>query len=160
MFNLLTRNKPAPIDLLTSTLHDEESFYRAFIHDIRSAEREVIIESPFMTRARLDCFIPQFQRLIKRGVKITVNTRHPKDIDGYMREQAWEAIKTLNKMKVKVRLYRGMHHRKLAVIDERIVWEGSLNILSQVYSSEIMRRIESPQMAIQLLRFIHMKRRF
>ena len=77
-----------------------------------------------------------------------------------MREQTWEAIKTLNKMKVKVRLYRSMHNRKLAVIDERIVWEGSLNILSQVYSSEIMRRIESPQMAVQLLRFIHMKRRF
>ena len=160
MFTLLARNKTITVDLLTSKLHDEDSFYKAFIHDIRSSEREVIIESPFMTKARLDCFIPQFNRLIKRGVKITVNTRHPRDLDGYMREQTWEAIKTLNKMKVKVRLYRGMHHRKLAVIDERIVWEGSLNILSQVYSSEIMRRIESPQMAVQLLRFIHMKRRF
>jgi phosphatidylserine/phosphatidylglycerophosphate/cardiolipin synthase-like enzyme len=160
MFKLLTRAKTIPTDLLTSRLHDEESFYRAFIQDIRSSEREVIIESPFMTRARLDCLIPHFNRLLKRGVKITINTRHPKDIDGYMREQTWETIKTLNKMKIRVNLYRGMHHRKLAVIDERIVWEGSLNILSQVYSSEIMRRIESPQMAVQLLCFIDMKRRF
>ena len=38
MFKLLARNKTIPADLLASKLYDEESFYRAFIHDIRSSE--------------------------------------------------------------------------------------------------------------------------
>jgi phosphatidylserine/phosphatidylglycerophosphate/cardiolipin synthase-like enzyme len=38
-------------------------------------------------------------------------------------------------------------HEKLAVLDGRVVWLGSLNILSHYKASEIMVRIESPDFA-------------
>ena len=38
-------------------------------------------------------------------------------------------------------------HEKIAVIDSRIVWVGSLNILSHKNASEIMMRIESTDFA-------------
>jgi hypothetical protein len=38
-------------------------------------------------------------------------------------------------------------HEKLAVFDQRIVWLGSLNILSHKNSTEIMVRIDSPDFA-------------
>ena len=38
-------------------------------------------------------------------------------------------------------------HEKLAVLDGKIVWLGSLNILSHYKASEIMVRIESPDFA-------------
>ena len=31
----------------------------------------------------------------------------------------------------------GNHHRKLAILDRKVLWEGSLNILSQTRSREI-----------------------
>ena len=34
-------------------------------------------------------------------------------------------------------------HQKVAIIDDRICWEGSLNILSFANSRELMRRFES-----------------
>jgi hypothetical protein len=47
----------------------------------------------------------------------------------------------------------GGHHRKLAIIDRRLLWEGSLNMLSQNDSCEIMRRIESNSLATQMIHF-------
>ena len=38
-------------------------------------------------------------------------------------------------------------HEKLAVLDVKVVWLGSLNILSHYKASEIMVRIESPDFA-------------
>lgn len=48
--------------------------------------------------------------------------------------------------------------RKIAVIDGRILWEGSLNILSQGNSREVMRRIESEELTKQMVRFLGLHR--
>ena len=46
------------------------------------------------------------------------------------------------------------HHRKLAIIDRSILYEGSLNILSQNDSLEIMQRIEPEELARQMIDFM------
>lgn len=51
-------------------------------------------------------------------------------------------------------LYTIKLHRKLAIIDGEILYEGSLNILSQLDSCEVMRRTESQQLANEMARFI------
>lgn len=50
-------------------------------------------------------------------------------------------------------LVTGGHHRKLAIIDDNVLWEGSLNILSQNDSCEVMRRIKSDVAANEMIRF-------
>jgi hypothetical protein len=70
-----------------------------------------------------------------------------------MRNESTHAIAKLQHLGVQV-LFTGGHHRKLAIIDRQILWEGSLNILSQKDSCEIMRRIPSTQLAWQMTRFI------
>jgi hypothetical protein len=55
-------------------------------------------------------------------------------------------------------LFTGDHHRKLAIVDQRILYEGSLNILSQNDSCEVMRRIHSEQLAIQMIEFIGIRK--
>ena len=47
---------------------------------------------------------------------------------------------------------------KLAVIDQRTVWLGSLNILSHYSASEVMLRIESPDFAESLINEYQKKR--
>jgi hypothetical protein len=54
-------------------------------------------------------------------------------------------------------LYTGGHHRKLAVLDKHILWEGSLNILSNNGTCEVMRRIESRELAEQMVRFLGLR---
>mgnify|MGYP000883233265 FL=1 len=51
-------------------------------------------------------------------------------------------------------LFAVKYHRKLAIIDREIIYEGSLNILSYRNSCEIMRRTTSALEAEMLIDFI------
>ena len=140
-------------DLLTSKLYDESTFYAAFERDLRVCRQEAIIESPFATSRRLTTLMPIFRDLRSRYVRITVNTRDPEENDDYMRDEARFVISKLSYLGVRV-LYTTRHHRKLAILDRKVLYEGSLNILSQNSSCEVMRRIESVPLAWQMARFV------
>jgi phosphatidylserine/phosphatidylglycerophosphate/cardiolipin synthase-like enzyme len=140
-------------ELGVASLFDQSTFYPAFQKTIRACQQELIIESPFITMKRIDLFLPEFRRLQQRGVKIIVNTRPPEEHGEYLRPQAEEAIELLLGMGVEI-LFTGGHHRKLAIVDRKVLWEGSLNILSQNDSCEVMRRTESKEQALEMINFI------
>jgi phosphatidylserine/phosphatidylglycerophosphate/cardiolipin synthase-like enzyme len=112
-----------------------------------------VIESPFITSRRVKSLLPSFNKALQRGVSITINTRELDEHQGLLRLEAEWAIPILQTMGIRV-LFTGGHHRKLAIIDRRILWEGSHNILSQNDSCEIMRRINSTALAQQMVDFI------
>ena len=105
----------------------------------------------------MNALYPSFRAMAKRGVVIVVNTKHPAEHDPEYRPQAARAITELQDMGVQV-LFTGGHHRKLAIIDRQILYEGSLNILSQSDSCEIMRRITSTVLVEQMIRFVNIER--
>lgn len=150
----LLRPKVAAHELIGSRLLDENSFYDTLLKDLRKCQSELIIESPFITNRRLTLLLPMLQKLKQRSVRIAVNTRDPFEHDDeYHRDEAHRAIAILQRIGVHV-LYTTGHHRKLAIIDRHILYEGSLNILSQNNSCEVMRRIESVQLAWQMAKFV------
>ncbi len=145
-------------ELLTSQLHDEHTFYQSFMHDLEKCQEEVIIESPFITSVRIDQLQPIFETLLSRGVKIYIMTRDPREHKEGMEYQSEEAISYFERVGVQVFLCTGNHHRKLAILDRKLLWEGSLNILSQTRSHEIMRRIESNELSMQMFNFLKLGR--
>ena len=150
----LLRPKVGAHELIDSRLLNENSFYDTLLKDLRKCHSELIIESPFITNRRLSLLLPTLQKLKQRSVRIAVNTRDPYEHDDdYHREEAHRAIATLQHNGIHV-LYTTGHHRKLAIIDRHILYEGSLNILSQNNSCEVMRRIESVQLAWQMAKFV------
>lgn len=144
-------------DLLTSCLYNQDGFYKAFLADLKSAKNEVIIESPFITTRRINSLLPVFRQLVKRGKRIVINTKPLDEHEPYYQAQSAHAIVELQELGIQVLFTRG-HHRKLAVIDKQITWEGSLNILSQNDSCEVMRRIYSEQVANEMLAFLHLEK--
>lgn len=139
-------------------LYDQDTFYRAFTKDLLQAQSKAVIESPFITTNRLNHLLPYIEKLSKRGVQIIVNTKPFEEHENsVMQKMAYEGVAILQQLSVEVLMTVG-HHRKLAIIDEKIVWEGSLNILSQSDSCEIMRRIDSEQLARQMIKFIGLDR--
>lgn len=138
-----------------SKLFDQDKFYDAFAKDISHARRRVIIESPFITTRRLAQLTPAFEKLVRRGVRVIINTKPFDEHDASLREMANEGVLKLQAMGVQVLMTVG-HHRKLAIIDDAIPWEGSLNILSQNDSCEIMRRIQSEAVVEQITSFLRL----
>ncbi len=146
-------------DLITnSSLFDEKTFYGAFTSDLLRANQEVIIESPYITKERMKYFHPILSRLLENGVKIYIFTRNPKEHDLVMAIQAEPEIQNFELLGIQTFICTGNHHRKLAIIDRKILWEGSLNILSQNYSREIMRRIEEEKVTLEMFEFLKFQR--
>jgi superfamily I DNA and/or RNA helicase/ssDNA-binding Zn-finger/Zn-ribbon topoisomerase 1 len=133
---------------------DQGNFYQAFLKDILEAEKEVIIDSPFVTMNRVEQMVPIIKMAIDKGVKVFVLTRISEDQQSFMKNQSIEALSLLEKMGVIVLPFKGFPHRKLAIIDRKILWNGSLNILSQRDSQEMMIRTEGAGTCDQILGFI------
>lgn len=147
--NILDRLQPTTT---ASKLHDENSFYPALVKDLKKCRSELIIESAYMTTKRVHYLLPHLKALKKNRVRIVVNTRNPEEHDLYLRDEARKCLALLLEIGVQV-IFSESLHRKTAIIDRNILWEGSLNILSQNNSKEVMRRTESVQFGWQMVRF-------
>lgn len=142
----------------TSKLFNENTFYQSFISDLEKCKSEVIIESPFITSLRMNDFRSVFEKLLEKSVKIYIFTRDPREHDLPMANQAEDEIQYLERIGIQTLICLNNHHRKLAILDKKILWEGSLNILSQNKSREIMRRIEGKESAIQMFDFLNLRK--
>ncbi len=140
-----------------SSLYDEKTFYQTFLRDLEKCKEEVIIESPYITSGRMRTFDRLFEKLLKKGVKIYIITRNPKEHEEFMEPQSEETITWCETIGIQVLMCTGNDHRKLAMLDRKVLWEGSLNILSQTRSREIMRRIDNQELTMQMFNFLKLK---
>ena len=140
--------------IFKSDLYNERTFYKQFLKDISQAKRFIQIESPFITSHRIELFMSIFQRLLNKGIRIKIITRDPVEHDELARHQSTNEILLCMDLGIEVVLMKGGHHRKIAIIDEDILWEGSLNILSQTRSKELMRRINSRSEVSRMMNFL------
>ena len=154
MFNILKRWLNGE-ELITSQLFDEQTFNQALCRDIKKARKAVVIESPYLTERRARYFSGLLKKAARRRVKIRVNTRHPRYHSYEMGTQAKLAAKILLESGVKIYTYSDLRHRKLVIIDKKILWEGSMNILSHNRSREIMRRSASSRLCREMIRFLN-----
>lgn len=99
-----------------------------------------------------------FEKLLEKGVKIYIFTRDPGEHELPMAYQAEAEIQYFERIGIQTLICLNNHHRKLAILDKKILWEGSLNILSQNKSREIMRRIEGKESAMQMFDFLNLRK--
>lgn len=151
-------SKSSTLTPQVSELYDENTFYHKFTQDLLHAKKEAIIESPFISSKRMAYLRPIFNKVLKEGVKIYIFTRDPLEHEAVMANQSEAEISGFERIGIQTFICSGNHHRKLAIIDREILWEGSLNILSQAYSREVMRRIHVKQFAVEMFNFLKLGR--
>jgi hypothetical protein len=132
---------------------DEGTFYPAFMRDLDNAQESILILSPFMTSRGTSRWIEHFRVALSRGVSIRIVTRPSAEFGGAGEDETEEAIDALRALGIKVDL-RDRMHEKVAFIDQKILWHGSLNILSHRDTREIMLRIVGESICRQLFSFI------
>lgn len=142
--------------LIASDLYDETTFYPAFMSDLAHAKNEVIIESPYITVRRMKILMPAIEKVVNEGLKVYVLTRDPREHKNMMIDEAETIIEQFETLGVHILLCTGNDHRKLAIIDRKILWEGSLNILSQTESREIMRRMVGENFVHEMFQFLQL----
>jgi superfamily I DNA and/or RNA helicase/ribosomal protein L37AE/L43A len=153
-------SKPAPKRIKRSVdrvrMFNEESFGPEVMKDIQTATYSIAIYSGFVTKNRVQTYIQEFQKRIKNGVTIRCITRPP-SLNGSnegMRKSGKQGLQQLKKAGCLIDL-RSQIHQKIVIIDEQVVWFGSLNPLSHTTKTdETMQRTEGHQYAKQLASFV------
>jgi phosphatidylserine/phosphatidylglycerophosphate/cardiolipin synthase-like enzyme len=113
-----------------------------------AARSEVVIVSPFLTRRRV---LSALDYLTAAGAQITVVTKPPDNYAERDRGKINECIELLMRSNIIVKT-KSRIHQKFAVIDQRLVWYGSINLLSYGASEESIMRIENLDIAAELTR--------
>jgi hypothetical protein len=129
------------------------TFFPAFEADCRHAEQEIVIFSPFMTERGTGRWAELWRAKTGAGVRVRLVTRPPGDQGGSLEHGLSDMIEGLRKAGVVVD-ERARMHEKVAFIDGKCLWHGSLNILSHRDTSESMLRVESPGACDQVGRFL------
>lgn len=83
-------------------------------------------------------------------MKIIVTTRPVEEYKEKDKFVLKRLLETLEGLGVRL-LFKSNIHQKFAVIDQRIVWYGSVNLLSFGSAEESMMRLESSNIANELL---------
>lgn len=119
-----------------------------FIADILSAKQEVLLVSPFISKRTIARLIP---RLSPAAAKLTIITRPPEDNkNSIVRQRAEECIGMLKDSGFKI-YTRASIHQKFTIIDQRLIWYGSINFLRFDTSEESAIRLESVNIAAELI---------
>ena len=121
-------------------IFDEKQFERGLAHDIQSAKESVVLFSGYVTPARVAVIGDLLRSRILAGVKVRCVTRPP-ILNGSIPPSAGrEAVAMLEGIEAVVD-FRAKIHEKVCLIDNRIVWWGSLNALSHMgHADEMMTR--------------------
>ena len=134
-----------------TTIFNEMTFYPAFTSDMLNAEKEVIIYSPFISKFRMNYLRKTIIKLRRKKIKFVIFTRSLDEHEEYVREEISSAIKSYEELGAQFIFLPGFIHEKIAVIDQKILWTGSMNILSQKSSREMMFRIDDESFAEQTI---------
>jgi len=148
---------------LPFSMFDQKDFYDAFVKDLKEAKSRIVIFSPFVSKKRVTGLLSAFEEILRNNVPIYVVTRSPEHCGDY-RNETVESLRDLARIGVTVipaskeldadEKFQKFHY-KVAVIDNSVVYYGSLNILSQFDSSESMMAFRSKKTVAQLTRVFH-----
>jgi phosphatidylserine/phosphatidylglycerophosphate/cardiolipin synthase-like enzyme len=125
------------------TIYNQQSFLSVLSCDIEQAMNEILIVSPYLSKGRVTQMKRLFLTAIAKGVKVVLFTRPSEQKNAIV-------INELNRIGVKI-IFKERIHQKFCIIDRKIVWYGSINLLAYGRSEESMMRFEDHRIGDELL---------
>jgi len=129
-----------------SMIYDVNSFVPVMKNDFAEAKKEILIVSPYLRKKRIEAILEWLKEAIHTGISITVVTRPPKS---YKEPKPIQECIELLKSNISV-ITKPNIHQKFILIDNRLVWYGSINLLSYGSSEESIMRLDSRELATEL----------
>lgn len=136
--------------ITTDLICNTGNFYSVYSRDITSAKKEILIVSPFMRKSRIVQLVKVLSQAILNGVSVTVITRSPESFKDSEQQTVFNNSELLKGYGCNV-LFKPNFHQKFTVIDNRIVWYGSINFLGFGKTEESVIRFSSYDIAGQLI---------
>ena len=133
-----------------NAIFDSDSYSLIFEQDLKEARSDIVISSPTLAKRKVMHIIFLLSERQEAGVKITIMTWHPDAYAYGSEEHRVELMEHLRKAGFNIELVENNCER-YAVIDNEIVWYGSMNLLSRVNVEDNIMRVVSKRVAAELL---------
>lgn len=137
---------------------DETTFFDSFIDDIDNAEDSIFGLAPYFGQYRWPTIEPHIRAALARGVEVTLITPPVKEAEN--QDYVKKVFKNLRNLGAVIIMATGLHGKDV-IIDERVVYTGSMNWSSNRGRIEVIHRIEAPDYAklcLELLQAKHIRR--
>jgi len=138
----------------TIQVFDETSFFDHFAEDINAAKNCIFALAPYFGEYRWPNIQPLFSAALARNIEVTVIT--PPLTEAPNKSYTQKVIMNLRALGAVVVTASGIHGKDV-IIDETILYTGSMNWSSHRGRIEIMHRINAPKYARQYLEFLQAK---
>ena len=133
-----------------NAIYDIENYAETYWKDLEEANSAVVVSSPRLNNQKVDRIIKILGKRRELGVKVTIVTWHP-DAYKYGKDDVrMELMERLRKAGFEIRLVEETCEH-YAVIDNEIVWYGSVNLLSKEDAEDNLMRVCSKDIAAELL---------
>lgn len=136
-----------------NAIYDIENYAETYWKDLEEANSAVVVSSPRLNNQKVDRIINMLGKRRELGVEVTIVTWHP-DAYKYGKDDVrMELMERLRKAGFEIRLVEETCEH-YAVIDNEIVWYGSVNLLSKEDAEDNLMRVCSKDIAAELLEMI------
>ncbi len=137
-------------DQSVSVIYDGHSSMLPFEQDLDDAARSVVIVSPYLQKGRIVKLLPSLQKAAASGVEIAIHTRTADSRKLSNQENVCEAIEALKQAGIVVHTH-GELNQRYAVVDESVVWYGSVDFLAFGRKDTDVLRFKNPDIAGEFL---------
>ena len=138
---------------VSNSIFDSTSYWTVFEKDVLFAAKDIVISSPFLSSRKVEWLVDQSTILQKRGVVFTVLSLSLEAYPEDGQEHHGELLERLTSAGICVKT-QNLCHERYAVIDQSLVWYGSMNLLSKGREDDGLMRIVSPSIAAELLELV------
>ena len=133
-----------------NAIYDIENYAETYWKDLEEANSAVVVSSPRLNNQKVDRIINMLGKRRELGVKVTIVTWHPDAYKYGKYDVRMELMERLRKAGFEIRLVEETCEH-YAVIDNEIVWYGSVNLLSKEDAEDNLMRVCSKDIAAELL---------
>ncbi|MEN6385371.1 MAG: DEAD/DEAH box helicase family protein [Phycisphaerales bacterium] len=134
-------------------IFNKSNFLPVYTNDIVNATKELVIVSPFITRKRTSQMLEYLHTALQNKVNVTIVTRTVEDFRGKARDSFVETLNLFKGTGINL-IFKAKIHQKFAIIDQKTVWYGSINLLSFGSAEESIMRLDSSNVANELIKSI------
>lgn len=145
-------------DLRRPAFFPADEVHKALEWDLERATESVEIYCAFLNKRAVQVWLKHLSACVSRGVKVTVFTRPAADYQDQQADRHRALISLLEERGCEVRPRERMHE-KVVILDGRVLWHGSLNLLSSSGPTDLMMRLTDPGSCERVRRIVDRARR-
>lgn len=133
-----------------SAIFNESDYFEHVVSDIKNAEKNILVSSPFMQKKKIDSIKELLVEKYNSGVRITLCIKKIEDYSDKQRVYTLKSTSEILKRGINV-IQVAQNRYKFMIIDNKIVWYGGVDILGGSGNESSLIRIQNEELANELL---------